>query len=292
MMKYPLEIVSLVRKKTFSVSASFSQETGDRPLKIFTDISRLRFTIINENKVVSTANLKPTQVEAIRLRSEYAFRKYLEQQYEPQTSAEESSVNTDRPAFTIRFIAGTLKGKTPADVLRENGKEKGSEVLNNQYKWLKDNLSKYPGNKNLMEAIVDAAKLAGSDLQCKTAEAKPVVILPAVSKPIMRKQRKDGSYLVNEMSVIWDNSRNNPVTVYINNYYAPVIQNEDGTLNVQVSKKDKTTEIRNGFAIGADEWMNCLKEIHDCIENYKEVQTGRAWKLAMDAFFENQRSAQ
>lgn len=282
-MKYPMDIVTLLRKKkTFSVTASFSPETDESPLKIFSKMSRLKFCIL-ENKNAVTANLKTNQLEGIRMRSEYAFKAYMDRQFAP-----DDTTATNRPAFTVKFMVGENKGKSPADILRENGLEKGKEILNSQYKWLRDNLEKYPKNKTIMDAISDAAKLSPDEIGEKTAVASvPIPILSVIPKPIMSKQNNKGMFLVNELLINWDNSRELPVVVQITNYWAPVIKREDGTLNIQASQKDKSTENRFNFAMGADEWFGVLKEMEDCVSNYKQLHSSKAWNMATEAYINN-----
>lgn len=288
-MKYPLDIVSLGRRtKMFSVSASFSTEKEESPLKIFSKVSRLRLCVI-ENGKATTANMKIDQLPGIRARSEYAFIKYMDKQFGTPVAGTVEGVNTNRPAFNIHFMAGTLKGKTPADVLRENGMEKGKGILNGQYKWLKENLEKYPANQKIMDAIVDASKLAPDDLGVaeQSAPSQPITILPVIPKPIMSKKNASGMHQINELSIIWDNSRDMPVILQISNYWAPVVKRDDGTLNVQLSAKDKSTEQKSSFAMTVDEWFDVLREMEDCVLIYKQLNSGNAWKMALKAFFDN-----
>lgn len=288
-MKYPLDIVSLGRRtKMFSVNASFSPEKEESPLKIFSKMSRLRFCVI-ENGKAAKANLRIDQLPGIRARSEYAFIKYMEKQFDSPAAGAVEGVNTNRPAFSIHFMAGTLRGKTPADVLRENGMEKGKGILNGQYKWLKENLEKYPANQKILDAIVDASKLAPEELGVAEQEApsQQIMILPVIPKPIMAKRNAAGMYQVNELSIIWDNSRDMPVIVLISNYWAPVVKRDDGTLNVQLSAKDKSTEQRSTFAMSTDEWFDVLREMEDCVLIYKQLNSNNAWKMALKAYFDN-----
>ena len=64
-------------------------------------------------------------------------------------------------------VSGNLKGKTPIEVLLSDPGN-GKKSLNDQYIWLKSNLEKYPKNRELMEAIEDAA----SQDQCRVIKKR------------------------------------------------------------------------------------------------------------------------
>ena len=140
-----------------------------------------------------------------------------------------------------------------------------------------------------MDAIVDASKLAPEDLGVakQSAPSQPITILPVIPKPIMSKKNASGMHQINELSVIWDNSRDMPVILQISNYWAPVVRRDDGTLNVQLSAKDKRTEQKSSFAMTVDEWFDVLREMEDCVLIYKQLNSGNAWKMALKAFFDN-----
>ena len=61
------------------------------------------------------------------------------------------------PAYTVRFTSGDMKGMTPAEVLFQN--PENSAKLNEQFKFLKKNLKKYPKNQQQIDAILDASEL-------------------------------------------------------------------------------------------------------------------------------------
>lgn len=272
-MKYPYDIISYVRKKTFSVEAHFSNEVKESPLKIFDEFSRFVFCVIADGKAV-TCNIHIEDYAGIKAATEYAYNKHMDNKNIVVDSTNEKSI-----AFTTRFVTGTYKGKSPVDILLENG-DAGKKILNDQYIWLKENLSKYPNNNKLMEAIVEASKIDLSNISNSSMSDTPIVVFDLGCRPLVRKQREDGKCFCYEAKVIWDSSKNYPVSVLIKNYYAPVEKKENGLLNVKLSGKDKTTEISNEFNMSAEEWLNVIDTMGQIKNSYYILNLQSALNLA------------
>ena len=257
-MKYPFDIVSLVRNKTFSVEARYSREEEDSPLKVFNHFSRFVFAIIAEGKA-STCNIHLDSLEEINAITDVIKKDYY--------NKEETHSNNTSPAFTKKFFSGDLKGKTPIEVLLEN--PNGKEILKTQYKWLKENLEKFPKNKELMEAIMECSKLSEDELNAAKSVKKSntYTIFEVGCRPLIRKTREDGKCFCYEAKVIYDSSRKYPVSVSIKNYYAPTTKDEKGLVNVILKEKDKASEISNDFNMTMAEWLNTVK----CMNMSKEA---------------------
>ncbi len=273
-MEYPFEIASFVRKtKTFAVDAKFTKSETEKPLKVFDDtFSRYVMTIIQDGKPV-TCNVHIEDVAYMEAATNYGF---------TQQMAQASSISGSSPAYTERFVTGSLKGKSPAEVLSENG-ENGKKILNEQYTWLKSNLEKYPANKKLMDAIEDAAKLSIDDIKQNPTGSAPIKILDIDCRPLTRKTREDGKCFCYEGRILWNPSQKYPVCVEIKNYYAPVRKNEDGTLNVSLKDKDTKTEASYSFNMSVQEWMHVMAQIKLTKESFVMVNFAKAYKIAEDA---------
>ena len=119
-MNYPYDIVSIVRKKTFSVAARFTRRTDDNPLEIFdSTCSRFVFTLI-QDKIATTCNIHIEDLEEITQNTNLAKAADFEYRRKSQNTVCQGNKS---PAFTTRFTTGNLKGKTPIEVLLENGEE-------------------------------------------------------------------------------------------------------------------------------------------------------------------------
>lgn len=273
-MKYPYDIVSYVRQKTFSVEAHFCKETEDSPLKVFNDFSRFVLTVISESKA-ATCNLHIEDVAGITEKTKYAFNKYMESK-----NACPSGNNT--PAFTTRFSTGSLKGKSPAEVMMESGSN-GRKILHNQYEFLKKNLEKYPNNQKLIDAIKEAVDIDYSNIDVPASNIAPVTILDINCRPLIRKKREDGMSFCYECKVIFDAARKYPVSCTVTNYYAPVEKLDNGLLNVLVKQKDVNSILSNEFDMTAEEWLNAVEAINMSKQAFYMVNFSSAYKFCEDA---------
>ena len=274
-MKYPFEIAEVIRKtKTFAVDARFTKCESEKPLKVFDDtFSRFVMTILSE-KNAATCNIPVEQIAYMDAATNYAFRQQMEAG---------SVVGGTTPAFTERFRTGKLKDKSPAEVLVENY-DAGKKLLNEQYEFLKKNLEKYPANKKLMDAIMDAAKLSAEDLEQTVGNASaPITILNIDCRPLIRKTREDGKCFCYEEKIVWNTTQKYPVCVEIKNYYAPVKKNEDGTLNVSLKDKDASTEMDFTFNMSAQEWMYVMDQMKQAKDNFVTINFAKAINIAEEA---------
>ncbi len=271
-MRYPYEIAGFVRKsKAFAVDAKFTKNTEEKPLQVFDDtFSRYVFTIIQDSDAI-TCNVPIEQLAYMDASTNIALGKQLTAKAEPTTN--------NSPAYTERFVAGSLKGKSPAEVLAENG-EAGKKILNEQYNWLKSNLEKYPANKKLMEAIVDASKLNMEELTKQVSSIPAITIMDIDCTPLTRKTRQDGKCFCYEGNVTWTPMQKYPVCVTIKNYYAPVKKNEDGTLNVSLKEKDTKTEKVYSFNLSAQEWLHVIAQMKQTRDCFVMINFSKAYNIA------------
>ncbi len=268
-MKYPYDIISYVRTKTFSIESRLYRETEESPLKVFNHFSRFVATIIQEGKAIS-CNIHLEHLSEIKRISEWAYNKSIDLKLNANTDTGNSS-----PAYTERFNTGNLKGMTPVEVLMKvaNGKEQ----LRDQYSFLKSNLDKYPGNQKMMDAIKDAAQLSAEELKNSTNSAvsiAPVIIYELGCRPKIRKKRQDGKCPCYECKVVWDFSKNYPVSFVIKNYFAPVEKRENGTVNVILKQKD--SEQIHEFSMTAAEWLNAIDSMVMAKETYYMLNFNKA----------------
>lgn len=161
--KYPMEISSVVRGQTLSVTSALSLATtaeGYRPLTIFNPFSRFIFTIINEARVAVTANVGFDEIANIREVSRIAQRMDIESRFAPAIMPVKAETKTpDSPAYRVKLSGGKFKGNTPAQILATDAGS--AKDLNDLYVQLKKLAKAEPENATVytseMEAIADAA---------------------------------------------------------------------------------------------------------------------------------------
>lgn len=260
--KYPLEVASVVRKtKTFSIDSCLEKadgsERGEAPLEMYAGFSRFSFKLLekNEGKAKATSiNIRIPEIEDIIKRGEYALQKQLDF----EIGYGDDSLETQSIAYTTTFTMGNHKGKTPVDLIRE-GK---ADELESQKAFLKGNVDKYPKNQKIIDAIDETLKLQSEgklNAASKASVSKNITLYDSGMKPQIRKTRADGKSEVDSAKIVWNVGSEYPVTVEITNYYADVVKQLDGRLNVRNTDKDSITMLR--ITISEKEWMDITRKI-------------------------------
>ena len=297
-MEYPFDIKTVFTKakngevRTFSVEAKFSPrpEEEDSPLKIFDEkFSRFVFTVINGG-VTASANFKVEQLPLLLEKTKIAYEIYLKN----SLSAVSTSVS---PTSSITFKCGTFKGKTPSQVLIEKG-DQGKDILKKQHKWLSDNLSAHPENKEVIDAI-DAALSGSAPADSSPTSSFPSIVLCETPAPFVLKRRtKDnGKALTYEYHIVWDTDPgvNMPISVKVRQFYAP-FKETSTTLPIPVWRDDKGTsliedEVSCKINLTAEQWV----DFTDCMEKAKtafyNLQFADAFKKANDGYEQNRSAA-
>lgn len=299
---YPSDLKTFFAKKnggtvTLSVEASMTRasiENGESPYTNYGKFSRFKFTFIDAQRNFIAASIHPEDdVPDMLVRTEYANQRIFECEMNKNSIA--TSENGERlsgPAYTVRFFSGSLKGKTPAEVLSEDP-VKGSEALNRQYAWLKDNLQKYPSNQKQMDAIADAARLLKEGSLQKVeggATGASITILPAEPHPNIYKEAKYGNkYPVSEISIVCYPENKYPYAISIENYYAPVIKRDDGTLNVM--KKDMQDHVPGTFYMSTKDWNALMYAISSHMRQFEYTIAVQQFNEARAAEAENRKAA-
>ena len=251
MYQYPYQINSSFSKNqkkkittTFGIEARFSLEDGKidgteeasiNPLEYHAGYSRFTVVMIRKDentnkKAVVTANI-PAKDDAdhiiARTRAAINFLVMKEMFSAPAASApqtQQTSSQSDSLAYKTVLTMGTgLKGKTPAQVLLEDGKNK--EKLQAQIEYLKTKLKDYPKNQVQIDAcleaiaLFDAGKLSAANSQTEAAGAdeKAIAIYDANFKPLKSTLADDGRVLVYSIAIRCVPGRNYPFEVTVKN---------------------------------------------------------------------------
>lgn len=292
--KNPREIAYIVEKSTFAILDGLTEsniENEEEPLTLHSrKFSRISFLIINQDKKAATANMNVKEMFGFLEKSHFAMQQEMLYQFNSGSNEEE-----ELPlAYTVTITSGTLKGRTPADVLLNDGEE-GKKLLNNQYTFLKNNLSKYPKNKTQMDAIVNASQLLKEGKLDADAvgkgQTKRISLYSSGLRPLVNRKNNAGMSFVYELTVDWLLGEKRPLMITIVNYYAPVIKKDDGMLNVQVKQRDQTTLRNNTVNLTFDDWAYVQHMIETDIERF---ESGIYWNKRKESdryFFENRKNA-
>ena len=165
---YPWQINSVIHKskattKTLGIEAMLFSPKGEddvripaAPLEMHEGYSRFKGVLIvkdsDSNKKVLTFNIPAKTVPYIHKRTEMLIENTILTNAMKKQNTEKKEESSK--AYTVLIKSGKLKDKTPAEALLED--EKNLTLLNNQKKWLEQNLAKYPTNKEQIDAINEA----------------------------------------------------------------------------------------------------------------------------------------
>ncbi len=278
--KYPRDLAMMYNGKTKALNVEghlyrAALHEGCSPFTNYNAFSRFKFTFIDKTNGSEyvVANIKPMDdIPDLVERTRFANKRIYESELKrtsTATAADGSRLTS--PAYTVRFTNGYMKGKTPAEVLNEEGAA-GREKLKNQYIFLKENLIKYKNNKTQMDAIAEAINAYDAGTLSKVeggASGAAIKILEQEMRPLVHKDQKYGKTFVYEIGVMCYPERNYPYSVTIENYYAPVIKKEDGTLNVQ--KKDAQDMVSKTFNMTSKMWNALLQAITTHMRQFEDI---------------------
>lgn len=281
----PREAFSIVRNQTFALENQLVRATakdGFEPLKFYhKKFARFPAVIINDKHKAATGNIPVRDIPDILKRGSFAYNKELENSMQP--------VNEDTsPAYKVIIPSGSLKGKTPAQVLIEQGSEQGIKALQQHYNWLKSNLNKYPKNKEQMDAIADAVKLESENkLDANNSSSTGIfdIYTPGL-RPLNRKNKND-LFFVYEIKMYWQFGNRYPFVVEITNFYAPVKTEENGMKKVMVKDKDTSSEIKNTMYLSASEYAQMEYMIKTNMRTFEDMMAKIAYNEAEQEYQNN-----
>lgn len=290
--KYPKDVaVVITRSKnnvnTLSIASCLGlakAAENESPYTVYNKFSRFIATIIVNGKSVY-GNIPIHDIANLKKRYEYISKKSMDMELEMSNAPED---NHAEAAYTVKFFSGRLKGQTPAQVLLA---DENKETLQSQREWLVSNLNAYPNNKKIIDAIdnafslYDQGKLSASTTTSAHTSGQFKIYDPGM-RPLRTKIREDGMWMVYEIKINWNIGYNYPVSFFIKNYYAPVKEDTDGTLNVQVASRDQNSETIHEIKMSAADFDDVLRKIDT---NMRMFETMHASEVFVDS--ENARKA-
>lgn len=265
------------------------------PQSLFGKYSRIVFSMIRNGESVK-ANVNFDELPDIRERTAFARTKVYERELGVMPAAETGEALPI--AYTTTFTMGPFKGRTPADVVMEDP-DGNRGKLQEQYKFLRDNVAKFPMNQTIMDAITNAYELLEAGKLVKknepaAASGKAFEIYKSGYRPLTRVKREDGLCKVQEMTVMCDFGRKYPFELTITEYYAPVTSN-NGRLNVQAAAIDQGSVKRVTSYMGMKEWNDLLSRLDDqkamFIAAYGPELLREADRIVAEKFQQRQKAA-
>ena len=257
---YPKEVFKSIRSykdgntKTFSVEALFSRDNKTSPL-IPQAYSRLKLSIFEKTGGVN-GNIRECEIEAVYIASKACVYKFL-------------TDNKSENNVQVPFVAGIHKGKTPAEVLEECG---DLEVLRKEKKFLKQNIERFPKNKEIIDSINKAAIAFknGTPLNSKGA----IKIYHSDSRSI-GKEDENGMKKVYGIDITFFNGK---FTVSINNCKAPVRTETNGSLRVQMAESINKKSL--SFDLEWNEWIEAISKCKKTADSFDRYMFEKAWNEA------------
>lgn len=299
--RYPLEVSSVVRDRTFYVLshlkvASSKDNSDDKrgeehPLMTYNSISRYEFVVINEEKKGATAKITINEMLNVMRLSKKLYNSLSLEELMPSNAQQQETENLP-DCFTVKIMGGKMKGMTPVQYLKANP-ETGIEDMAAQGKFLKEHLSgKYAQSNtrqmNALATCINMHKAGTLNLdEVEEVFSRSYTLYEGGMRPIMSERRKlpDGvpsnCKFVYELKVVWNVGQNNPISVIIENYYAPVIRTEKGLLNVQKQSRDPNHVTFNTMKLSVDEWMNVLYYIEMDMKRFEMINAKKTYEDAM-----------
>lgn len=228
--------------------------------------SRFNFGIINAEGKRSTYHINVSELDAIIMRSRFAYQKEMEMEIDGWS---ENSGNIS-PAYTVRFKMGNLKGLTPAEAVAEHG----IDAVVGQKDYLMSQTRYQKANASIIKACNDCIQLYnGSSLNTSAAAScKPFPIYKMNFPYANPHRKKNGLSQVRKINITWNFRMDAPVDVNIMECYAPTMKNNITALETPDMSKAQDV-VDNHFSLTAAQWFNAVR----AMDKYRERFENSLW---------------
>lgn len=277
--KYPRMIWSAVRQgKAVSCSEDLNcpseTDTRNSPLEMHSGYSVFRIAIAKSDGSL-TANIPARDVPYIL--EEYRFQRDLLRKCEIQEGTR--SGRYKEPAYSVVIPDRNCGNRPAAEVLQQPN---GEQLLQNARKYLENNLSKYPKNQTVIDAIDQAIALKNGGKLMKVSQMKFPPVYHRDFKPKKNHKNQLGYSLIYFIDISAHPGEESPWIITVSNCYAPL--KEDGIPNMEKAVDHK----KYSFQITQEEMdlliyrMKATMELFERSMFVSQYKTAQKYKWTAD----------
>ncbi len=230
------------------------KDGASHPWEIHGKYSRFVFTLIERaSKSFASFNVNALDIPKLLLDSIYFNNKSLERNKVASTDSGAANLS---PAYSYKITMGAFKGKSPAEVLLEDPKNK--EALEKTKGVLVENVQKYPTNQKGIDAIHEAISLLEKgELKAVASENASPTKFEFYNKMKITPSKEDGFVEVKTISISYNPLMRMPINITIMNCLAPPIKNAKIGADMKAAKNKKNISM----FMGMDEWIEVISQI-------------------------------
>ena len=277
-MKYPTQMCSFKRKnKVLAIDCHLDRPAeDDPPLQMHAGWSRCGMSIIDKSKestAVVTANVPYSEAIVVAHKMLAVCDDYLighDKAASKDVEQVDGSDNESAAAYAVTFKAGSLKGKTPGEVIQG---ENGIKTIESQIAFLQANLAKFPDNQKVIDACnaaisaFKAGTLGSVQERPRNETLKWVHRTPI--KFLEKRKNTDGKCFIYAYTITCDYEKTDyPWQIGIVNGYADITRKEDGSVNISSKVSDR---IETSVNLSNDEVIYLAKRMEMTICEFETV---------------------
>ena len=276
--KYPAQMCSFKRKnKVLAIDCHLDRPAeDDPPLQMHAGWSRYGMSIIDKSKestVVATANIPYSEAIVVAHKMLVVCDDFLIGRDKTTSKANEQSdgaENESAAAYAVTFKAGSLKGKTPGEVIQG---ENGIKTIESQIAFLQANLAKFPDNQKVIDACnaaisaFKAGTLGSVQERPRNETLKWVHRTPI--KFLEKRKNTDGKCFIYAYTITCDYEKTDyPWQIGIVNGFADITRKEDGSVNISSKVSDR---LETSVNLSNDEVIYLAKRMEMTINEFEMV---------------------
>jgi len=248
-----------------------NDESNDTILGLHSSMSRFTISIVVPNKPFKSVKANLTgQNEIAYLISQYKVALMAQLLHKQKGGSGDAAPITSAYTEKLKFPP-SVKNMTPAEVLIKNPENRGE--LEKAINILQENLSKYPANQTVIDAIEDALYLLDSN------QLQPKPVQATNSQFVLFDKRfksMSGKKIRAALKVYVDFSYNNPWQVWIEN---ADVKNPDAPI-----EKAEVENIRYAsFSLTDEEMAGMIRAIEDNYMLFQTIHFRELWKASNEA---------